>query len=239
MYDERPHLVSHANPPVTAEILILAGIQAEQLMKTGGLVPDSTILRLIMAELTSRGWLSTQSSREPTTLNSVATSTETSGSQSGPMEDIHTAPNKHVDLEYNEAPSASFILDGFPRTKPQAEQLATYLPINMVVQISTPTEVILDRICNRWVHPPSGRVYNTTFNAPKEDGKDDITGELLVQRDDDKPEVWKSRLEKFWETSLPLLEHYDKLGVLWKVQGNSSDEISPKLFAEFGKRFGV
>ncbi|KAG9817543.1 hypothetical protein KCU63_g18812, partial [Aureobasidium melanogenum] len=81
--------------------------------------------------------------------------------------------------------------------------------------------------------------YNTTFNAPKVDGKDDITGEPLIQRDDDKPETWMARLNKFEETSQPLLEHYDKLGVLWRVDGNSSDEITPKLFDEFNKRFGL
>ncbi|KEQ99060.1 hypothetical protein AUEXF2481DRAFT_62218 [Aureobasidium subglaciale EXF-2481] len=138
----------------------------------------------------------------------------------------------------DDQPSASFILDGFPRTVDQAIQLDKLIPINLVVQFNTPTSVILDRICNRWIHAPSGRVYNTTFNAPKVDGKDDITGEILVQRDDDKPETWMARLKKFEETSQPLLAHYDKLGVLWRVDGNSSDEISPKLFDEFNKRFG-
>ena len=87
--------------------------------------------------------------------------------------------------------------------------------------------------------PPSGRTYNTTFNPPKVAGKDDITGEKLVQRDDDKPEVWKARLKQFEESAQPLLEHYNKLGVLWRVEGNSSDEISPKIFLEFQKRFGA
>lgn len=64
-----------------------------------------------------------------------------------------------------------------------------------------------------------------------------MTGEKLTKREDDDEETWRNRLRKFEETSLPLLEHYDKLGVLWKVEGNSSDEISPKLFAEVEKRF--
>jgi adenylate kinase len=100
-------------------------------------------------------------------------------------------------------------------------------------------EIIIDRICNRWVHEPSGRVYNTTFNAPKVEGKDDVTGEPLTRRADDDPEVWKERLKRFKENNEPLLEHYDKLGVLWTVNGNSSDEITPKLFEEFNKRFGA
>ena len=97
----------------------------------------------------------------------------------------------------------------------------------------------MDRICNRWIHMKSGRTYNTTFNAPRQAGKDDVTGEALAQHDDDKPEVWQARLKQFEEASLPLLEHYDKLGVLWTVNGNSSDEISPKLFEEFERRFAV
>jgi len=107
----------------------------------------------------------------------------------------------------------------------------------MVVSIRTPTSVILERIAGRWVHAPSGRVYNTTFNAPNVAGRDDMTGEPLTKRADDDEKIWRERLKKFEETSEPLLEHYEKKGVLWEVQGNSSDEISPKLFGEFERRF--
>ncbi|KAI1910604.1 Adenylate kinase 2 [Ophidiomyces ophidiicola] len=134
--------------------------------------------------------------------------------------------------------SASFILDGFPRTAAQASSLEHLVPINLVVHLLTPPAVIISRISSRWVHPASGRVYNTTFNAPKLPGKDDITGEPLVQRQDDSIDVWKQRLKKFEETSRSLLDHYDKKGSLWRVEGNSSDEISPKLFAEIERRFG-
>lgn len=212
-------------------------------MKTGGLVPDSTIIRLILSELTTRGWLR-PAGRKPVTLNSMAASLGPLYSFASPPaaqeEDnyITPAPNMEMEYEYSNIPDASFILDGFPRTAIQAQQLDKLIPINLVVNIRTPTEVILDRICNRWVHEKSGRVYNTTFNAPKVPGRDDVTGEPLVQRDDDKPETWLTRLAKFEETSKPLLEHYDKLGILWKVEGNSSDEITPKLFAEFSRRFG-
>ena len=95
----------------------------------------------------------------------------------------------------------------------------------------------MERIGGRWVHEPSGRVYNTTFNAPKVPGRDDITGEALVQRSDDNAEVYRSRFQKFQETSLPLLDHYSKKGVLVEVNGMSSDEISPRLYSEFEKRF--
>jgi adenylate kinase len=139
----------------------------------------------------------------------------------------------------NDQPDASFILDGFPRTASQASQLDELVPINMAIHVHTPTEIILDRICNRWVHPASGRTYNLTWNPPKEEGKDDVTGEKLVQRDDDKPEVWKARLKTFNEGAQPLLKHYEAMGVLWRVEGNSSNEISPKIFEEFGRQFGA
>ncbi|KAL1956874.1 hypothetical protein VTO42DRAFT_6722 [Malbranchea cinnamomea] len=134
--------------------------------------------------------------------------------------------------------SASFILDGFPRTAAQAAGLDTLIPINFVVHLFTPPSIIISRIASRWVHAPSGRVYNTEFNPPKVPGKDDITGEPLIQRADDSVETWKERLRKFEEGSQALLAHYEKRGCLWRVEGNSSDEISPKLFAEIERRFG-
>jgi adenylate kinase len=133
--------------------------------------------------------------------------------------------------------SASFILDGFPRTATQASSLETLVPINFVVHLVTPPSIILSRIASRWVHEPSGRVYNTDFHVPKVPGKDDITGEPLTQRDDDSIETWKQRLNKFEETSRALLQHYERKGCLWRVEGDTSDEISPKLFAEIEKRF--
>lgn len=80
-------------------------------------------------------------------------------------------------------------------------------------------------------------MYNRDFNAPKVPGKDDVTGEPLTQRDDDSVETWKLRFKKFEETSRSLLNHYEQKGCLWRVEGNSSDEISPKLFAEIERRF--
>ncbi|GAQ33653.1 hypothetical protein AtubIFM55763_001096 [Aspergillus tubingensis] len=134
-------------------------------------------------------------------------------------------------------PSASFILDGFPRTATQASSLETIVPVNFVVHLVTPPSVILSRIASRWVHEPSGRVYNTDFNAPKVPGKDDVTGEPLTQREDDSIDTWKQRLHKFEETSKALLEHYQRKGCLWRVEGDTSDEISPKLFAEIERQF--
>lgn len=195
------------------------GLQAEAAMQSGNLVPDSMILSLISSELKSKGWLPPSSSSEPS-----SNAPELSTSQSST-----SAPTL--------SPSASFILDGFPRTAIQATSLDSLVPVNFVVNLITPPSVILSRIASRWVHEPSGRVYNTDFHAPKVPGKDDITGEPLTQREDDSIDTWKQRLRKFEETSRALLEHYDRRGCLWRVEGNSSDEISPQLFAEVERRF--
>lgn len=205
-------------------------------MRAGVLVPDNMILRLILNELTTRGWLVNQNLR-PYAVYAVSADL---ASTSTTVDDVLIpALSRTPTYTYSDSPSASFILDGFPRTASQASQLDEVIPINFVVNINTPPSVIIDRISNRWIHAPSGRVYNTTFNAPKVDGKDDITGDPLTRRDDDNPEVWKARLKNFEKTSIPLLEHYDKLGVLWTVTGNTSDEITPKLVKEFEKRFGL
>ncbi|OJJ47874.1 hypothetical protein ASPZODRAFT_151307 [Penicilliopsis zonata CBS 506.65] len=186
------------------------GSKVEAAMQSGNLVPDSMILDLISAELVSKGWLS----RPP----SVSATDD-------------TIPSPSL------SPSASFILDGFPRTAVQASSLDRLVPVNFVVHLLTPPAVILSRIASRWVHEPSGRVYNTEFNAPKVPGKDDITGEPLTQRKDDSIDTWKQRLQKFEETSKALLDHYDRKGCLWRVEGNSSDEITPRLLAEVERRF--
>lgn len=203
-------------------------------MKSGALVPDAMILRLIVNELTTRGWIRDNSLRPYAVYAS-------SGNTGDVTVDSVSIPSLFRTARYtfSDKPAASFILDGFPRTAVQAVQLDDIVPINLVVNLNTPSDIIIDRICNRWVHAPSGRVYNTTFNAPKVEGKDDVTGEPLTRRADDDPEVWKARLKSFKENNEPLLEHYDKMGVLWTVDGNSSDEISPKLFDEFSKRFGA
>ncbi|KAF1810529.1 P-loop containing nucleoside triphosphate hydrolase protein [Eremomyces bilateralis CBS 781.70] len=210
------------------------GIAAESKMKSGALVPDSMILRLIINELKSRGWLE-QENIMPYTLNSSA-STEAFPSGDSLEEDFLSSMGTES-FRFSDSPSASFILDGFPRTAGQARQVDDLIPINLVVNIYTPPEIVIERISSRWVHAPSGRVYNTTFNAPKVPGRDDITGEPLTRRDDDNPEIWNARLKSFEKLSLPLLEHYDRMGVLWTVEGNSSDEITPRIIKEFARRF--
>lgn len=221
----------------TAKLTTSLGISAETLMKTGALVPDHMMLRLILNELNKRGWIKSDTIM-PYTLNSTSMLAE-SDSAHRYMDDVIVGAPMSQGYTYSEDPHASFILDGFPRNASQAKQVDNLIPINFVVHINTPAKVIMDRIANRWVHGPSGRVYNLTFNPPKVEGKDDLTGEPLTRRDDDNLEVWKERLSRFEKTSMPLLEHYDNKGVLWTVDGNSSDEISPKLFKEFERRFAV
>ena len=199
------------------------GLEAQALMRMGALVPDAMILRLIKNELTTRGWLKPLPGSEHTVLFGG------SKTSSATMDMVNVTPTNR--------PDASYILDGFPRNAAQAQQLDEIVPVNMVVHIHTPEEIVIDRITNRWVHAASGRVYNTTFNPPKVLGQDDVTGEPLTRREDDTEEVWLKRLSAFREASEPLLDHYDRKGLLWRVQGNSSDEISPKLFNEFERRF--
>ena len=212
------------------------GRQAESQLSAGLLVPDAMILRLILNEFTTRGWLR-DNSKAPYSLNSAINQLDDAESVDDAF--ITTFNPQDRKYDYSDKPSASFVLDGFPRTAPQATQLDQLVPINFVVHINTPNSIVLDRICNRWVHEPSGRVYNTTFNAPKVHGMDDFTGEPLSRRLDDDPEIWKKRLKRFEETSIPLLEHYDKQGVLWTVNGRSSDEITPRLLEELKRRFGI
>ncbi|KAK0128174.1 hypothetical protein ONS95_000155 [Cadophora gregata] len=214
------------------------GIKAASTMKSGALVPDAMILRLILHELKTRGWLF-PAGQPPMNLNSVSATAVQEDFDTDSYVEQPSLANISPPPQTSDDPSASFILDGFPRTAGQATQLDALIPINLVVSLKTPFEVILERIAGRWVHAPSGRSYNTTFHAPKVPGKDDLTGEPLTKREDDDEETWKARLEKFKETSEPLLEHYAKKGVLWEVEGNSSDEISPKLYEEFEKRFAL
>ncbi|KAH7244835.1 hypothetical protein MRS44_014351 [Fusarium solani] len=215
------------------------GIKVETTMKSGGLVADDLILRLISNELYTRGWLA---SRGPVmTLASEATAIgQHSYDGAPPVDSFISNPSlfdQHVPPRVSEDPNASFILDGFPRTAAQAAPLDKLIPINLVVSLKTPVSVILERIAGRWVHEPSGRVYNTSFNAPRVPGIDDVTGEPLIQRADDSEQVYRARFKKFQETSEPVLNHYAQKGVLVEIEGMSSDEISPKLFHEFEKRF--
>jgi adenylate kinase len=206
-------------------------------MRSGKLVPDDMILRLILHELKSRGWLFPSTSTPPLTLSSAASSSAEEDSSSSVDDFVNTPSLTSTSPQPSPDPSASFILDGFPRTAAQASALSSIIPINLCVSLKTPARIILARIAGRRVHLPSGRVYNDTFNPPRVAGRDDVTGEPLERRPDDDEAVWRERLRKFEETSAGLLDFYRRQGVLWEVEGESSDEISPLLFREFERRF--
>lgn len=123
----------------------------------------------------------------------------------------------------------SLLLDGFPRTMEQAVALDKNIDVDMVINLNIPNETIIERISDRWIHPGSGRIYNLSYKPPKVDGKDDETGEALVQREDDKPESVQKRLENYEEATAPLVDYYAKKGVLQTFSGTMSDVIYPEV----------
>jgi len=104
-----------------------------------------------------------------------------------------------------------YLFDGFPRTIAQADAMKdSGVTIDYVLEIDVPDELILERMTGRRTHQPSGRVYHVKFNPPKTEGKDDVTGEDLVQRDDDKEETVKNRLAVYHNQTEVLLGYYNK-----------------------------
>ncbi|MBT3147101.1 adenylate kinase [Neptunomonas phycophila] len=102
-----------------------------------------------------------------------------------------------------------FLFDGFPRTIPQADALKDAgVPIDAVVEIDVADEEIIKRMSGRRVHAGSGRTYHVVFNPPKEEGKDDVTGEDLIQREDDKEEIVQGRLKVYHDQTEPLIAYY-------------------------------
>lgn len=112
-----------------------------------------------------------------------------------------------------------FLFDGFPRTIPQADAMKDAgVAIDAVVDIDVPDGEIIKRMSGRRVHLASGRTYHVTFNPPKEEGKDDVTGEPLIQRDDDKEETVRKRLEVYHAQTEPLIDYYRN----WEKSGDSA-----------------
>jgi len=129
---------------------------------------------------------------------------------------------------------AGYLFDGFPRTIPQAEALKKAgCAIDYVLEIDVPDEEIITRMSGRRVHPGSGRVYHVKFNPPRVEGKDDVTGEPLVQRDDDKEETVRRRLEVYRRQTRPLIEHYRNQPVNYRrISGlGSVDEVTQRALA--------
>ncbi|KAJ1525791.1 hypothetical protein ONE63_008994 [Megalurothrips usitatus] len=132
---------------------------------------------------------------------------------------------KLVFSELSKMKETSWLLDGFPRTEKQAIDLMGTYPVDLAINIVVPFEVIVERVQGRWVHLPSGRVYNTGFKPPKSPGLDDITGEPLVQRKDDQPEAVMKRLEVYKSTVDPLCAYYRSRGILVDFPGRTSEQI--------------
>ncbi|KQR55762.1 adenylate kinase [Acidovorax sp. Leaf160] len=102
-----------------------------------------------------------------------------------------------------------FLFDGFPRTIPQADAMkAAGVKLDYVLEIDVPFEAIIERMSGRRSHPASGRTYHVKFNPPKVEGKDDVTGEELIQREDDKEATVQKRLEVYSAQTRPLVDYY-------------------------------
>jgi len=121
-----------------------------------------------------------------------------------------------------------FLLDGFPRTIPQADAMRENgIEIDYVLEFDVPDEVIVERMSGRRVHPGSGRVYHIEHNPPKEEGKDDETGEELVIRPDDQEQTVRKRLSVYHEQTEPLVEYYQKLSEEGKTEYCKIDGTQP------------
>lgn len=137
-----------------------------------------------------------------------------------------------------------FLFDGFPRTLPQAEAMKNAgVAIEHVVEIAVDDQIIIDRMSGRRVHLPSGRTYHVTFNPPKVDGRDDVTGEPLIQREDDTEETVRKRLGIYHRQTEPLVEYYAR----WAKTGDPKapryhridglgkvEEVRDRIFAALG-----
>ena len=114
--------------------------------------------------------------------------------------------------------AAGFLFDGFPRTIPQAEALrAAGVKLDVVLEIDVPDSAIVERMSGRRVHPASGRTYHVAFNPPKVDGRDDETGDALIQRDDDQEATVRKRLEVYQSQTRPLVQYYAS----WAATGDA------------------
>ena len=135
--------------------------------------------------------------------------------------------------------SKGFLLDGFPRTIAQAEGLdAMGVSIDTVIEIAVDDEEIVKRMAGRRVHLQSGRTYHVEFNPPKTDGIDDISGEPLIQRDDDQEATVRKRLEVYHQQTKPLVDFYSAPGQeakFYSIAGvGSVEEITHKIFGILG-----
>ena len=122
-----------------------------------------------------------------------------------------------------------FLLDGFPRTQVQAELLDQKLEelnvsLDRVIEFQVNDEAVVRRLSGRRLHQPSGRTYHVEFNPPKEEGRDNVTGEALIQREDDTTDTVRNRLNTYYEQTAPLVSYYTEKGDLVSIDGMQSPE---------------
>ena len=156
------------------------GLEAKQFIDQGLLVPDQTILQVVLKEL--------EQHRE-----------------------------------------SSWLLDGFPRTLSQTTSLLSDMTPHTVINLNVPFETIIERVRGRWIHPPSGRVYNDAYSPPRVPCIDDVTGESLVQRPDDHPSAVQERLRQYETLTKPVLDYFNDKGMLKTFTGTESDVLWPKI----------
>jgi adenylate kinase len=132
---------------------------------------------------------------------------------------------------------AGFLFDGFPRTIPQAEALATsHINLDFVIEIVLPDEEIIKRLSGRRLHPASGRIYHLLYHPPKQEGIDDWTGEPLIQRTDDQEETIRHRLKVYHQQTAPLIDYYQNRVKYLKIDGDGSvEEVRDRIFARMGE----
>ena len=137
-------------------------------------------------------------------------------------------------LQKNDCASG-YILEGFPRTIPQAEGLTNLLnnikqQLDIVILLNLDDEIIVKRMSGRRVHAESGRVYHVEYNPPKIENKDDVTGEDLIIRPDDQESTVRNRLKVYEKQTSPLIEYYNNLNILNSIEANGSiEEINNKI----------
>ncbi|MBS0854514.1 MULTISPECIES: adenylate kinase [unclassified Tatumella] len=123
---------------------------------------------------------------------------------------------------------AGFLLDGFPRTIPQADAMKEAgIAVDVVLEFAVPDDIIVDRIIGRRVHAPSGRVYHVSYNPPKQEGIDDVTGEALTTRKDDQEETVRQRLVEYHQMTAPLIAYYSKEAAEGRTRYQKIDGTRP------------
>lgn len=120
-----------------------------------------------------------------------------------------------------------YLFDGFPRTIPQAEAMKEAgVAIDYVLEIDVPFDAIIERMSGRRVHVASGRTYHVKYNPPKVDNVDDETGEALIQRDDDKEDTVRKRLDVYSQQTRPLVDYYSN----WAAKGDAAAKVAPPQY---------